>query len=86
MEVRLDIQGHHEKLPMFVTKLGCYPIVLGILWLKQHDIVVMVGQGMKSESRELAVGQGQGLGWAGLAGLDKGRGLGWAGQRGRMGD
>jgi hypothetical protein len=27
----------------------------------------MVGQGIKSESREPVVGQGQGLGWAGLA-------------------
>jgi hypothetical protein len=25
---------------MFVTKLGCYPIVLGIPWLKQHDVVI----------------------------------------------
>jgi hypothetical protein len=40
MEVCLDIQGHHEKLPMFVTKLGRYPIVLGIPWLKQHDVVI----------------------------------------------
>jgi hypothetical protein len=35
---------------------------------------VMVSQGMKSESRELAVGQGQGLGWAGLVRLGKDRG------------
>jgi hypothetical protein len=40
MEVCLDIQGHREKLPMFITMLGCYPIVLGIPWLKQHDIVI----------------------------------------------
>jgi hypothetical protein len=25
---------------MFVTKLGHYPIVLGIPWLKQHDVVI----------------------------------------------
>jgi hypothetical protein len=37
---------------------------------------------MESESRELAVGQGQELGWAGLARLGKDRRLGWAGQRG----
>jgi predicted aspartyl protease len=29
-EVQLSIQEHQEKLPMFVTKLGHYPIVLGI--------------------------------------------------------
>jgi predicted aspartyl protease len=40
MEVCLDIQGHREKLPMFVTKLGRYPIMLGILWLKQHNVVI----------------------------------------------
>jgi hypothetical protein len=40
IEVCLDIQGHHEKLPMFVTKLGHYPIMLSIPWLKQHDIVI----------------------------------------------
>jgi hypothetical protein len=40
MQVRLDIQGHREKLPMFVTKLGRYPILLGIPWLKQHDVVI----------------------------------------------
>jgi hypothetical protein len=37
---------------------------------------------VESESRELAVGQGQELGWAGLARLDKDRRLGWAGQKG----
>jgi hypothetical protein len=25
---------------MFITKLGHYPIVLGIPWLKQHDIAI----------------------------------------------
>jgi predicted aspartyl protease len=33
----LNIQGHNETLPMFVTKLGHYPLVLGIPWLKDHD-------------------------------------------------
>jgi hypothetical protein len=45
-EVRLDIQRHHEKLPIFVTKLGRYPIVLGIPWLKQHDIVICVASNL----------------------------------------
>jgi hypothetical protein len=40
MEVSLNIQGYREKLPMFITKLGHYPIVLGIPWLKQHDVVI----------------------------------------------
>jgi predicted aspartyl protease len=36
----LSIQEHREKLPMFVTKLGHYPIVLGIPCLKQHDVAI----------------------------------------------
>jgi predicted aspartyl protease len=40
-EVQLSIQEHHEKLPMFITKLGHYPIVLGIPWLKQHDVAII---------------------------------------------
>ena len=34
----LSIQEHHENLPMFITALGHYPIVLGIPWLRQHDV------------------------------------------------
>jgi hypothetical protein len=30
VEVQLSIQEHQERLPMFVTKLGHYPIILGI--------------------------------------------------------
>jgi predicted aspartyl protease len=40
VEVQLSIQEHQERLPIFVTKLGYYPIVLGILWLKQHDVTI----------------------------------------------
>lgn len=36
----LNIQGHNETLPMFVTKLGHYPLVLGIPWLKDHDPMI----------------------------------------------
>ena len=35
--VRCNISSHSELLPMFVTRLGHYPIVLGIPWLKHHD-------------------------------------------------
>jgi hypothetical protein len=34
---QLDINSHIEKLLLFITKLGHYPIVLGIPWLQQHD-------------------------------------------------
>jgi hypothetical protein len=36
----LGIRGHQEKLPAFVTKLGHYPIVLGLPWLQLHDVTV----------------------------------------------
>jgi hypothetical protein len=40
VEAQLSIHEHWERLPMFVTKLGYYPIILGIPWLKQHDIAI----------------------------------------------
>jgi len=36
--VRMKIQDHEELLPMFITKLSHYPIVLGIPWLRLHDV------------------------------------------------
>jgi len=34
------IQDHKAQLPMFVTKLGYYPILVGITWLRLHDVAV----------------------------------------------
>jgi hypothetical protein len=39
-KVGMKIQEHKEQLPMFITKLGHYPIVLGIPWLRLHDVAV----------------------------------------------
>jgi hypothetical protein len=39
-EVGLKTQDHKERIPMFVTKLEHYPIVLGIPWLRLHDVAV----------------------------------------------
>ena len=39
-KVGIMIQDHQEQLPMFVTKLEHYPIVLGIPWLQLHDVAV----------------------------------------------
>ena len=39
-KVGMQIQKHKEQLPMFITKLGHYPIVLGIPWLRLHDVAV----------------------------------------------
>ena len=38
--VGMMIQDHKEQLPMFVTKLRHYPIVLGIPWLRLNDVAV----------------------------------------------
>jgi hypothetical protein len=38
--VNLSVLKHQESLPMFVTKLGHYPIVLGIPWLELHDVAI----------------------------------------------
>jgi len=36
----LAILEHQETLPMFVTKLSHYPVVLGIPWLELHDVAI----------------------------------------------
>jgi predicted aspartyl protease len=36
-KLRLEINQHSEEITMFATKLGHYPMVLGIPWLKKHD-------------------------------------------------
>ncbi|KAH0602911.1 uncharacterized protein H6S33_008561, partial [Morchella sextelata] len=36
----LSIDSHHETIPFFVTKLGSYPLVLGIPWLQLHDVTL----------------------------------------------
>jgi hypothetical protein len=33
----MSIDSHHETIPFFITKLGSYPLVLGILCLQLHD-------------------------------------------------
>lgn len=35
--IPLPIDSHREVVPFFVTKLGSYPLVLGIPWLQLHD-------------------------------------------------
>jgi hypothetical protein len=39
-KVAMKIQEHKEQLPMFITKLGHYPIVFGIPWLQLQDVAV----------------------------------------------
>jgi hypothetical protein len=39
-EVGMNIQDHKERIPTFATKLGHYPMVLGIPWLRLRDVAV----------------------------------------------
>ena len=39
-KVRMMIQDHKEQSPMIIMKLGYYPIVLGIPWLRLYDVTV----------------------------------------------
>jgi len=36
----LSIHEHREQIPMFVTKLSHYPIVLGIPWMELHNVTI----------------------------------------------
>jgi hypothetical protein len=40
VKVPMQIGGHQELLPAFVTRLGHYPLVMGIPWLKRHDVTL----------------------------------------------
>jgi hypothetical protein len=33
------INSHHEQILFFVTKFNQYPVVLGLPWLKLHDVI-----------------------------------------------
>jgi hypothetical protein len=38
--LNLAINGHKDKSPFFVTKLGHHPIVLRIQWMQYHDVAI----------------------------------------------
>ena len=40
VEVECTIGDHHELLTAYVTRLGHYPLVLGIPWLRKHDVTI----------------------------------------------
>jgi predicted aspartyl protease len=40
LEAHLSIHEYRERLPIFVITLCHYPIILGILWLKQYDVAI----------------------------------------------
>jgi len=39
-KIGLSINNHHEMIPAFVTTLGGYHLILGIPWLKHHDVKI----------------------------------------------
>lgn len=40
VRLELVINGHREYAPFFVTRLGHYPIIMGIPWMKHHDLLL----------------------------------------------
>jgi hypothetical protein len=38
VDIPMGIGGHEEHARLFVTSLGHYPIVLGIPWLRRHNV------------------------------------------------
>jgi len=41
-KVEMGIQNPKKQIPMFGTKLGHYPVVLGIPWLRLHNVAVLL--------------------------------------------
>jgi hypothetical protein len=39
-KVEMGIQSHKKQIPMFIMKLGHYPIVLGMSWLRLNNLAV----------------------------------------------
>jgi hypothetical protein len=56
LEAYLSIHEYHEMLPMFITKLGHYPIMLGIPWLKQHDIAIYFASNLVISGSQYCLG------------------------------
>jgi hypothetical protein len=38
IHIDCTIGNHHEKLIPYVASIGHYPLILGIPWLKKHDM------------------------------------------------
>jgi hypothetical protein len=37
--LELEYEGHKEKISLFVTTLGKHPIILGLPWMRKHEVV-----------------------------------------------
>jgi len=40
----LSINGHSEMASFYITKLGRYPIILGLPWMQHYDVAIKFGQ------------------------------------------
>jgi hypothetical protein len=40
VKIQYTIGDHHETLTTYLTSLGHYPLILGIPWLKKHNITI----------------------------------------------
>jgi hypothetical protein len=40
VEIQYIIGDYHETLTAYLILLGYYPLILGIPWLKRHDITI----------------------------------------------
>ena len=36
-DLQLSTNSHHENISFDITKLGHYPVILGLPWLKKHN-------------------------------------------------
>ena len=43
-QTELQIRHHEEEAYFSIRKLGHYPLVLGILWRRHHDIAIKYSQ------------------------------------------
>ena len=39
-KLNLGIKAHQKELPVFIRKLGHYPIVLELLWFQLHNVMI----------------------------------------------
>jgi hypothetical protein len=40
VKIQYIIGDHYESLTAYLTSLGHYPLILGIPWLKKHDVTI----------------------------------------------
>ena len=51
-KVTLSIHDHHKILPMLITALGYYPVILGVPWLRKPDVGIRFASDLITFSSE----------------------------------